>query len=240
MADLQGRERAHYVRDMFERIAGRYDLMNRLMTFGQDRRWRRYVIQQARLDSDALLLDVATGTGDIAQEGLRQHPDITVVGLDFAPTMMTVGRDRLGRRKILWCDGDAINLPFPDSHFDAAVSGYLMRNVIDVPRAFREQMRVVKPSGWIVTLDTTPPPPNLLRPFILIHLRFVIPLLGRLIAGDDSAYSYLPESTEGFKTPEELATIMRDVGLQEVSFRRFMFGTMAVHMGRRPQAEEAG
>jgi demethylmenaquinone methyltransferase/2-methoxy-6-polyprenyl-1,4-benzoquinol methylase len=110
-----------------------------------------------------------------------------------------------------------------------------MRNVIDVPRAFREQMRVVRPGGRIVCLDTSPPPHNLLRPFIMLHLKYVIPLLGRLISGDSSAYKYLPESTQAFKTPDELAAIMRSVGLRDVRYRRFMFGTMAVHTGIRPK-----
>lgn len=235
MAALEGRERAEYVRRMFDRIAGRYDLMNRLMTFGQDKGWRRYVVQQAALPIGGRLLDVATGTGDIAFEALRQMPDVEVVGADFAPEMMRIGQQRPGGDRITWANADALNLPFPDASFDAVTSGYLMRNVIDVPAAFREQMRVVKPGGRIVTLDTSPPPDNILRPFILFHLKVIIPALGQLIAGDDSAYTYLPESTQAFKTPEELAAIMREVGLVNVRYRRFMFGTMAVHTGQRPE-----
>jgi demethylmenaquinone methyltransferase / 2-methoxy-6-polyprenyl-1,4-benzoquinol methylase len=230
---LRGRRRAEYVRAMFERIAHRYDLMNRLMTFGRDRAWRRYAIQQAALPRGGRLLDVATGTGDIAFEALRQDGSLQVTGVDFAPSMMHVGRVRPGGERVRWANADALALPFPEASFDAVTSGYLMRNVIDVARAFREQVRVVRPGGRVVCLDTTPPPPGLLRPLVLLHLRVVIPLLGRLVAGDASAYSYLPESTEAFKTPEELVCIMRAAGLQDVHFRRFMFGTMAVHVGRR-------
>jgi demethylmenaquinone methyltransferase/2-methoxy-6-polyprenyl-1,4-benzoquinol methylase len=113
-----------------------------------------------------------------------------------------------------------------------------VRNVIDVHAAFREQMRVVKPGGRVVCLDTSPPPRNLLRPFILLHLKVVIPLLGRLVSGNPDAYKYLPESTQAFKTPEELAAIMRGVGLEDVRYRTFMFGTMAVHDGTRPMERE--
>ncbi|MCZ7542727.1 MAG: class I SAM-dependent methyltransferase [Anaerolineae bacterium] len=134
-----------------------------------------------------------------------------------------------------WVEADALALPFADATFDAATSGYLLRNVIDPTAAFREQARVVKPGGRVVCLDTSPPPENALRPFIMIHLRYVIPLLGRLVAGDSAAYNYLPESTQAFKTPEELAAIMRAAGLVDVRYRPFMFGTMAVHVGARPK-----
>src|SRR5574341_810549 len=228
MAHLQGRERAEYVRSMFDRIARRYDLMNRLMTFGRDRAWRKFVVKEASLPPGGCLLDVATGTGDMMFQAQQRDPQVRAVGVDFADQMMRVGQRRPGASRFSWTRADALNLPFRDSLFDAATSGYLMRNVIDVPRAFREQMRVVRPGGRVVCLDTSPPPPNLLRPFIMLHLKYVIPLLGRLISGDRSAYKYLPESTQTFKTPDELAAMMRSVGLQDVRYRRFMFGAMAV------------
>jgi demethylmenaquinone methyltransferase/2-methoxy-6-polyprenyl-1,4-benzoquinol methylase len=234
MTTLQGRERAAYVQTMFDRIAGRYNLMNRMMTAGQDVKWRRFVIQQAALRPGAVLLDLATGTGDIAFEALRQMPGVRAVGGDFSLGMMFVGqREPLGER-VLWNGADALNLPYGDRTFDAVTAGYLMRNVIDIPRAFAEQMRVLRPGGRLVILDTSPPPANLLRPFIIAYLRYGIPLLGRLISGDSDAYSYLPESTQKFKTPQELAALMRGAGFVNVAWKSFMFGTMAVHWGERP------
>ncbi|MBK9745929.1 MAG: class I SAM-dependent methyltransferase [Chloroflexi bacterium] len=235
MATLQGKERAAYVQSMFDRIARRYNLMNRLMTFGQDLRWRKFVIQQAKLPPKGKLLDLATGTGDIAFEGLRAVPDLTAVGGDFSLGMMQVGQTLTDGDRVRWVGADAIQLPFAGNSFDAVTSGYLMRNVIDIPQALREQLRVLKPGGRIVILDTTPPPRNLLRPFILIHMRYVIPLLGRLISGNPDAYQYLPESTQKFKTPEALAGAMREAGFQNVQFKRFMFGTQAVHWGEKPR-----
>lgn len=234
MAHLTGQERARYVQGMFARIAGRYDLMNRLMTAGQDIRWRRYVIQQAKLPDNGRLLDIATGTGDIAQEGLDQHSDIQAVGGDFTIEMMQVGKQNLRRQAIDWTTADTLHLPFPNDTFDAVTSGFLMRNVIDVPGAFREQMRVTKPGGWVVVLESSPPKKNLLRPFILAHLNYVIPTLGRLISGNGDAYRYLPDSTQQFKSPEELAAIMEDTGLVEVAYKMFMFGTIAIHAGQKP------
>ncbi len=233
MATLQGKARADYVQDMFDRIAGRYNLMNRLMTFGQDVRWRRFVVRQARLKPGDALLDLATGTGDIAFEALRQVPGVRALGGDFSLGMMLVGQRLALGDQVLWNQSDALNLPFPDATFEAVTSGYLMRNVIDIPRALAEQRRVLKSGGRIVILDTSPPPDNLLRPFIEIHLRYVIPLLGRLISGNADAYQYLPESTQKFKTPDELAALMRDAGFQNVDYKRFMFGTMAVHWGEK-------
>jgi len=227
-------EHARYVQEMFGRIAARYDLMNRLMTFGQDQRWRRFVVQQARLPRGGWLLDIATGTGDIALEARRQTPDLRVVAADFALPMMRVGQRRAGADALAWQAADTLRLPYADEAFDAVTSGYLFRNVTDIPGALREQMRVLRPGGRLVTLDTTPPPNGILRPLIQVHLRTIIPALGRVVSGQADAYRYLPESTLGFKSAEELADLMRAAGLVEVGFRRFMLGTMAVHWGTRP------
>ena len=228
-----GSAHAAKVQAMFSRIAGRYDLLNRLMTFGRDGAWRRLVVAEAALAPGARLLDLGSGTGDIALEALRRVERLTVVGADFTLPMMQVGRARPGGARVLWCGADALRLPFADGTFDAVTSGYLVRNVSDPLRAFQEMARVVKPGGRVVCLDTSPPPRNLARPLILLHLRFVIPLLGRLIAGDADAYRYLPASTEGFKTPAALAAVMREAGLADVRYRRLMLGSIAVHTGER-------
>ncbi len=235
MAHLKGKERATYVRGMFDRVARRYNLMNRLMTGGQDLRWRRFVVQQARLQPGDRLLDLATGTGDIGFEALKAVPGVRVVGADFSLGMMQVGRTLPMGDRMAWTGADALQLPFPDDTFDAVTSGYLVRNVIDIPRTLEEQLRVLKPGGRIVILDSSPPPANLLRPFIEIHLRYIIPLLGRIVAGRQAAdaYQYLPSSTQAFKTPDELAEIMRAAGVRQVEYRTFMFGTMAVHWGEK-------
>jgi len=234
MAHLTGDERARYVQGMFSRIAGRYDLMNRLMTGGQDVRWRRQVIREAKLPAHGALLDIATGTGEIALEGLRQNPDITAVGGDFAIEMMLAGKQHPERQAVRWVAADTLALPFPDNTFDAVTSGFLMRNVVDVPGALREQMRVTRPDGWIVILESSPPKENILRPAIRFHLNYVIPALGKLVAGDSDAYRYLPDSTQQFKEPENLAAIMEQAGLVKVSYELFMFGTIAIHVGKKP------
>ena len=234
MAHLEGQERADYVQDMFARIAGRYDTMNRLMTAGQDIKWRRYVIEQAQLPENGRLLDIATGTGDIALEGLKQQSSIQAIGADFTIEMMQAGKRIPARQAIQWSTADTLALPFPDDTFDAVTSGFLMRNVIDVAGAFREQMRVTKPGGYVVVLESSPPKDNILKPFIRIHLNYVIPNLGKLVSGNADAYRYLPDSTQAFKGPDELALVMQQTGFTHVHYKMFMFGTVAIHVGQKP------
>jgi demethylmenaquinone methyltransferase/2-methoxy-6-polyprenyl-1,4-benzoquinol methylase len=233
MSQLKGREKDQYVQQMFGRIAKRYNLLNRVMTVGQDQRWRRFVIRQAQIPKQGVVLDLATGTGDLAFEALNTEPTASVIGADFALPMMYVGQQALLGKHVGWCGADAMNLPFPDARFDVVVSGFLVRNVSDLKRTLEEQVRVLKSGGRVVILDTSPPPQNILKPAIIAYLKFGIPLLGRLISGKESAdaYRYLPESTQGFRTPDELASLMREVGIQDVAYRTFMFGTQAVHWG---------
>ncbi len=227
-------DKPRQVRAMFARIASRYDLMNRLMTAGQDVRWRREVIRRAALNPGDRLLDLGAGTGDLAFEALRQQPACRPLAGDFTLEMMQVGRRRAAGQRVLWAGTDALHLPFPEATFDAVVSGFLLRNVADLDQALREQYRVLKPGGRWVALDTTPPRPNLLWPFIQIHFRLVIPLLGALLAGDPDAYRYLPNSTTHFVPAEELAQRVEAVGFRQVGFRRRMFGTIAIHWAVKP------
>jgi demethylmenaquinone methyltransferase / 2-methoxy-6-polyprenyl-1,4-benzoquinol methylase len=230
MTRLTGPERAAYVQNMFTRIAKRYDLMNRLMTGGQDIRWRKQVIKLARLKNASFLLDLGTGTGDLAREALRQHPRANVIAADFTLEMMRVGQKN---RPLNFSSADALGLPFKDSMFDAVVSGFLMRNVIDLQKALQEQYRVLRKGGRMVILDTTRPKKNLLSPFIWLHMHVIIPLLGRVLTGSRDAYHYLPETTEGFVTAENLASRMAAVGFKKINFERFMFGTIAIHWGEK-------
>ncbi len=224
-------QKAAYVNQMFGGIAEQYDTMNRLMTFGQDRRWRELLVHAAVLPAGGRLLDIATGTGDIAYEALRQVPDVRVVAADFSLPMMQVGKAKPGSRQIGWLGADTFQLPFADDSFDAVTSGFLLRNVTDVVAALREQRRVVRSGGHVVCLETSPPPDNLLRPFIEMHLRYVIPTVGTLVSGSSYAYTYLPQSSKAFMEPEALAEAFRVAGLRLVRFKRLMFGTIAIHVG---------
>lgn len=229
MVHLSGKEKSRYVQDIFTRIASRYDLMNRLMTGGQDVRWRKQVIQHAGLQPQARVLDLGAGTGDLARTALAQQPTARITAADFTFEMMRAGRkpgDAFG-----WANADALALPFPPESFHAVVSGFLMRNVIDSQAALCEQYRVMKPGGRIVILDTTRPKRNLLSPMIWLHMHFIIPWLGALLSGQREAYTYLPDSTEAFLSAEELASRLSAAGFKQTGFKRLMFGTIAIHWG---------
>ncbi len=232
MTQLTGQERATYVQNMFTQIAKRYDLMNRLMTGFQDVRWRMQVIRLARLTNDASLLDLGTGTGDLAREALTQFPQAKIIAADFTLEMMRVGQ-KTGT--LNFSSADALRLPFSDTSFDAVISGFLMRNVIDLQKGIEEQFRVLKNGGRVVILDTTRPNPkgNILSPFIWVHMHFIIPTLGGLLTGVSEAYRYLPETTEGFVTAEDMASRMTIAGFKNVKFQRLMFGTIAIHWGEK-------
>ena len=227
--ELTGKERAARVQKMFSKIAPKYDLMNRIMTGGQDIKWRREVIRHAKLDAGDSLLDLGSGTGDLAREGLKQDSAIHALAADFTLNMMRAGRRDTDT--LAWSATDALNLPFGDENFDAIVSGFLMRNVTDVPRALKEQYRALKSGGRIIILDTTKPRKNILTPLINIHLHYIIPFLGGLLTGERDAYTYLPESTQKFLRAEELAAHLAAVGFKKINFEIKMFGTVAIHWG---------
>ena len=232
--------RASYVQDMFARIAHRYDLMNRLMSAGQDVRWRKEVIHRASLTPGCCLLDLGAGTGDLAREAARQQPTCRVIAADFTMKMMRVGQKRginpqnRATPFLSWCSADALRLPFPNETFDAVVSGFLMRNVADIDQCLAEQYRVLKQGGRIVTLDTTRPRSGFFTPVVQMQLRLVIPTLGRWLSGQADAYAYLPGSTQSFLTAEQLAARLSAAGLQQVGFHRQMFGTIAIHWATKP------
>ena len=233
MTQLKGEARASFVQEMFGKIAPRYDLMNRLMTGGRDVAWRRLVVREAKVPRGGRLLDIATGTGDIALEALRHDADLCAVGADFVLEMMQRGRNKPGAERIRWLGADTLALPFPNDTFDAVTSGFMLRNVIDVPHSLAEQRRVVKPGGRMVCLEISRPPRNRLLPRVAYHFYFhrIVPLVGQLVSGNRSAYTYLPQSADEFLSPDELADLMRRAGWRDVRYRRLMLGTVAIHSG---------
>jgi demethylmenaquinone methyltransferase / 2-methoxy-6-polyprenyl-1,4-benzoquinol methylase len=221
---------------MFGRIARRYDLMNSLMTLGMDRGWRTAATRAARPPPNGQALDVGTGTARLAAALADAVPGGRVIGLDLAWPMLRAGQAWLWRQEkagqVALVAGDALALPFADNRFDCLTSAFTVRNLADLEAGFREQARVVKPGGTVVCLELAWPSSTVMRAMFPLYFGRIVPQLGRLIAGNHAAYSYLPASVRQFPCPEALAAIMRQAGLTAVRWRRLGFGTVTLHVGR--------
>jgi len=222
MSVASGRLPAEGVRAMFDRIAPVYDAMNRTMTAGLDRRWRRVTAETVVRPGDAVL-DACCGTGDLALAATRIGARVT--GLDFSERMLE--RARRKAPDLQWVNGDLLALPFEDSRFDAATVGFGVRNVDDLERALGELRRVLRHGGRLGILEITRPR-GLVAPFYRLWFDAVVPLLGKLVPGG-SAYSYLPASVRRFPGPEELAALIAAAGFDSVRYRTFAGGIVALH-----------
>jgi demethylmenaquinone methyltransferase/2-methoxy-6-polyprenyl-1,4-benzoquinol methylase len=216
------------VRRMFDRIAPVYDGMNRLMTAGMDRRWRRLTAEAVVRPGDRVL-DACCGTGDLALAGLRAGAG-RVVGVDFSESMLA--RARRKSDAVEWVEGDVLALPFEADAFDAVTVGFGIRNVDDLEAGLRELRRVLKPGGRLGVLEITRPR-GLLRPFFRLWFDVLVPLAGRLLPGGQ-AYTYLPASVRRFPGPEDLAAVFERGGLRRVRFRLLAGGIVALHVAEKP------
>ena len=214
------------VRAMFDRIAPVYDAMNRAITLGLDRRWRRLAAASAVQPGDRVL-DAACGTGDLALAALNAGGVVT--GLDFSERMLE--RARRKSDAIEWVRGDVLELPFEDGAFDAATIGFGIRNVDDLDAGLSELARVVRPGGRLAVLEITRPT-GVLRPFFRLWFDVLIPLAGRVLPGG-VAYTYLPASVRRFPGPDDLADAIRRAGFVDVTYRLLAGGIVALHVGRR-------
>ncbi|MCB0076656.1 MAG: ubiquinone/menaquinone biosynthesis methyltransferase [Anaerolineales bacterium] len=232
---LESSERGAYVSRMFDRIAPRYDLMNRLMSLGQDQRWRRRMATLAALPPAGWALDLATGTGDVAAALLQRDPSAHVVGADFAVEMMRVGQQKGQNGPITFMAADGLALPFADQSFDAVLHAFLMRNIADIRAGFREQWRVLKPGGTVVCLEIVGPAAGWTRTLYHLFFERIVPQLGKVVSGDRMAYSYLPQSVLRFPDPERLSRLMADEGFIDVRYERLMLGSIAIHSARKAE-----
>jgi demethylmenaquinone methyltransferase/2-methoxy-6-polyprenyl-1,4-benzoquinol methylase len=235
------------VREMFDGIVPRYDLLNRLMTGGRDVAWRKLAVREAARHlnpATASVLDIATGTGDLALE-LERAGFASVVGLDFsAPMLQEAERKALeqpgGASLVSWVQGDAMALPFAADTFDAVTVGFGLRNMPDYLGALREVVRVLRPGGTFVCLETSPLPSPVLRAAFETAMRTGLPLLGGVLSGDREAYAYLPQSSAVFPDAEALGRLMQVAGLRNVRYLRRGLGAVAIHVGRKPPVPVAG
>ncbi len=235
--DVPVAAKAGRVRDVFASVANRYDLMNDLMSGGIHRLWKASLIDWLAPRPGLHLVDVAGGTGDIAQRVMARAGSAEIVVCDLTPDMLAVGRDRAidsGRLDgIRWVCGDAQALPLPDRAVEAYVIAFGLRNVTDIPLALAEARRVLKPGGRFFCLEFSQVILPLLRDLYDLYSFKVLPALGAAVAKDREAYQYLVESIRRFPAQEELAEMLRHAGLEQVSYRNLSGGIAALHCGWR-------
>jgi demethylmenaquinone methyltransferase / 2-methoxy-6-polyprenyl-1,4-benzoquinol methylase len=223
---------------MFDAIAGRYDFLNHALSAGIDRRWRRRAIASLRLTGRERVLDLCTGTADLAIDALRARPPAArVIGVDFAGAMLAVGRDKVRAERlapaIALVRGDATRIPVADASVDAVTVAFGIRNVADVPAACREMRRVLKPGGRAAVLEFAVPETPGFKQVYMWYVRHLLPRIGRAVSRHDGAYRYLQASIEAFVTPHEFVTILRQSGLVDVNAVQLMFGSVFLYEARR-------
>jgi demethylmenaquinone methyltransferase / 2-methoxy-6-polyprenyl-1,4-benzoquinol methylase len=229
-------EHAGRVREMFGRIAKRYDLLNHLLSGNVDKRWRRIVATRVREKlsaNDGRVLDVACGTGDLSLT-LFDITGARVVGTDFCRPMLEIAAAKTADR-IPLIEGDALNLPFRGGSFEVVTIAFGLRNLASVEGGLAELRRVLKPGGWVAVLEFSRPANAILRPLFGLYFTRVLPLMGGLISGSRSAYSYLPASVQKFPDQTQLSLLMQQAGFEQVQFENLTGGIAALHMGRRPK-----
>ncbi|MBN2687166.1 MAG: ubiquinone/menaquinone biosynthesis methyltransferase [Deltaproteobacteria bacterium] len=228
-------EHTGMVKEIFATITRRYDLLNRLLSLRRDIAWRRCAARHMRFTRTCRYLDVATGTADLALEVARQHPRTTVTALDFVGEMIDAGVRKIEERnmqsRIAFVRSDALNLPFPNDHFDVAGIAFGIRNIPDKTAALKEMTRVVIPGGQVLVLEMHFPRQPLFRSFYSIYLTYLMPSLARSFSRNPAAYLYLADSIMHFPPPPEFSRIMRDSGLTKIQRYSLTLGITYLHVG---------
>jgi demethylmenaquinone methyltransferase/2-methoxy-6-polyprenyl-1,4-benzoquinol methylase len=231
-------EQAHRVREMFATIAARYDLLNHLLSVNIDKRWRRLVAKTlfATLsNSEARILDVACGTGDLSLT-LFESGQARIVGVDFCRPMLDLAASKAAQSGSImaFVEGDALDLPFADRSFEAVTIAFGLRNLTSVEAGFKELLRVLRPGGSVAVLEFSKPKARVLRSLFGMYFTKLLPLFGGWISGSKSAYEYLPDSVSRFPDQDELVAMMKEAGFEAVSYENLTGGIAALHLGARP------
>jgi demethylmenaquinone methyltransferase/2-methoxy-6-polyprenyl-1,4-benzoquinol methylase len=235
-----GDARAAKVEDLFGRIAGRYDLINDLQSFGLHRLWKRKLAALARVKSGDRALDLCCGTGDVTQRLARAGALAT--GVDFSEPMLAVARARLPQPHaaglaVEFVRGDALHLPFSENQFDAVTISYGLRNLADFTGGLREMLRVAKPGGRVLVLDFGKPDNAAWRWLYFQYLRWGVPVFGRIFCKNSAAYAYILESLRHYPAQAGVAAAMRQLGCTEVAIYNLLGGVMSINLGRKPRVE---
>jgi len=224
------------VRSMFNNIAHRYDFLNHFLSAGIDFLWRRRAIRLLGKNKPKTILDVATGTADLAIEALKINPD-KIIGIDIAKDMLAVGKEKIEKKKISHIislqTGDSENLKFEDKSFDAVMVAFGVRNYENLEKGLAEMYRVLNNQGEVLILEFSKPRKFPVKQFYTFYFRFILPSLGRIISGDKSAYNYLPESVSEFPAGREFTDILNKIGFQQTKHITLTFGIASIYMGKK-------
>jgi demethylmenaquinone methyltransferase/2-methoxy-6-polyprenyl-1,4-benzoquinol methylase len=229
-------EHANRVREMFGTIAGRYDLLNHLLSGNVDKKWRKIVADKVRgkiPEHGSVVLDVACGTGDLSLT-LFENTGARVIATDFCRPMLNIAAGKIPAELPL-IEGDALRLPFTDETFDAVTIAFGLRNLASVEGGLNELLRILKPSGWVAVLEFSRPSNAVLRALFGFYFRRILPLMGGVVSGSLSAYTYLPASVSRFPDQRQLVLLMQQQGFDQVSYENLTGGIAALHLGRRPK-----
>lgn len=232
-----GGDKSSFVREMFARIAPRYDAANRVLTAGMDERWRRRAIALLQLPREGRVLDLCCGTGDVVFHLLRADPTLRVTGIDFCAPMLERARARArarGREGAAFVEGDVMSLPFDDGTFDGATMGFSLRNVVDLDRVLREVLRVLRPGGRFANLDVSKSPNKVWKRMFDLYFYNVVPLVGGIVGGSRQAYTYLPSSLTHHPNAPALRDRFAGAGFAGAGYVPLAGGAIAIHYGYRP------
>jgi demethylmenaquinone methyltransferase / 2-methoxy-6-polyprenyl-1,4-benzoquinol methylase len=224
------------VAQMFDSIARRYDFLNHFLSAGIDRLWRKKAMRMVSVNKDPLVLDIATGTADFAIEALSLNPS-SVTGLDISREMLRIGREKILKKrldhKITLLEGDSEKIPFAGNTFDLVTVAFGVRNFEDLEKGLSEMLRVLKPGGQMLILEFSRPHVFPVKQIYDFYFSVILPLLGKLISSDKSAYNYLPESVKSFPYGGKFANKMKDAGLQDIKVKPLTFGIATVYLGKK-------
>ena len=224
------------VAEMFDNISGKYDFLNRLLSFGIDRMWRKKAVSYIRDKKGGLILDIATGTGDFAIEALGIHPE-KVIGVDVSSGMLAHGKRKLIKKrldnKIELQLGDSEGLGFKDCSFDAAIVAFGVRNFENLEKGLNDMYRVIKPGGKVVVLEFSRPTSTPFKQFYNFYFKYILPTVGRLISKDKNAYTYLPESVNEFPNGEQFLGILNNIGFINTQCKKLTFGISSIYVGHK-------
>lgn len=230
------------VEEMFDSIAPAYDFMNTAMTFGLHRYWRNKALDMVCQSRPAEILDVATGTGDVAFALHRRLPEAHITGLDLSDGMLAVARRKAAAspdtsvpQLLTFVQGDSLNMTFPDNSFDAVTVAYGVRNFEHLADGYREMFRVLRPGGMICVIELSTPQGKITAPLYRIYSRHIIPAIGKLVSGDSRAYSYLPESIAAAPQRDDMTALMSGAGFTSCRWRSLTFGAVTIYTAQKPE-----